>query len=103
MSVPDRQKTGLDDPRVIEALDEYLAALEIGQKPDRQEFLARHAEVADALAECLEGMEVLHDASSAPSVPLNTRTSPRPLVVPVITSGMPSRFTSATATLKTPV
>src|SRR5260370_42673576 len=66
MNVPDRQKTGLDDPRVIEALDEYLAALETGQKPDRQEFLARHAAVADALAECLEGMEVLHEASSAP-------------------------------------
>jgi serine/threonine protein kinase len=60
---PSRQ---LDDPRVVEALDEYLAALEAGQKPDRQEFLSRHAAIADALAECLEGMEVLHQASSAP-------------------------------------
>ncbi|HEY7326256.1 MAG TPA: serine/threonine-protein kinase, partial [Gemmataceae bacterium] len=59
---PSRQ---LDDPRVVEALDEYLAALEAGQKPDRQEFLSRHAAIADALAECLEGMEVLHQASSA--------------------------------------
>jgi serine/threonine protein kinase len=67
MKSHDRPKTGLDDPRVIEALDEYLAALEAGQKPNRQEFLARHPEIADALAECLEGVEVLHNSSSAAS------------------------------------
>src|SRR5579884_269874 len=61
-SNPARQ---LDDPRVVEALDEYLAALEAGKKLDRQEFLSRHSAIADALAECLEGMEALHQASSA--------------------------------------
>jgi eukaryotic-like serine/threonine-protein kinase len=61
-SNPARQ---LDDPRVVEALDEYLAALETGKKPDRQEFLSRHNAIADALAECLEGMEALHQASAA--------------------------------------
>ncbi len=61
-SIPARQ---LDDPRVVEALDEYLAALETGKKPDRQEFLSRHSAIADALAECLEGMEALHQAGSA--------------------------------------
>jgi serine/threonine protein kinase len=55
----------LDDPRVVAALEEYLAALEAGQKPNRQAFLARHAEVAEALAECLDGMDVLHVAGSA--------------------------------------
>ncbi len=60
-SNPARQ---LDDPRVVEALDEYLAALEAGKKPNRQEFLSRHSAIADALAECLEGMEALHQASS---------------------------------------
>jgi serine/threonine protein kinase len=54
----------LDDPRVIAALDEYVAALEAGRKPDRQAFLGRHAEVAGALAACLDGMEALHEASS---------------------------------------
>ena len=29
-----------DDPRVIQALEDYLAALEAGQKPDRLAFLA---------------------------------------------------------------
>jgi serine/threonine protein kinase len=55
----------LDDPRVVAALEEYLAALEAGQKPNRQAFLARHADVADALAECLDGMEALHVAGSS--------------------------------------
>lgn len=62
LSNPARQ---LDDSRVVEALDEYLAALESGKKPDRQEFLSRHDAIADALAECLEGIEALHQANSA--------------------------------------
>jgi serine/threonine protein kinase len=59
----------LEDPRVIEALDEYLAALEAGHRPNRQAFLARHTEVATALDECLEGMDILHGADSASSLP----------------------------------
>jgi eukaryotic-like serine/threonine-protein kinase len=54
-----------DDPRVIEALEEYLAAVESGERPNRQAFLARHAEVAEALAECLDGMDALHGAASS--------------------------------------
>jgi serine/threonine protein kinase len=56
----------LEDPRVIEALEEYQAALEAGQKPNRQAFLARHVDIAAALAECLDGMEALHAAGSSP-------------------------------------
>jgi serine/threonine protein kinase len=58
----------LDDPRVTEALEEYLAALEAGQRPSRQAFLARHPAIADALAECLAGLDALHEAS-APAAP----------------------------------
>ena len=54
---------GQDDPRVIQALDDYLAALEAGQKPDRRVFLARHAEVAEALAKCLDGLEFVQQAA----------------------------------------
>jgi serine/threonine protein kinase len=61
--------TELDDPRVIAALDEYVAALEAGRKPDRQAFLSRHAAVAAALAACLDGMEALHEASSPAQPP----------------------------------
>jgi serine/threonine protein kinase len=70
------RRTDLDDPRVVAALDEYLTALEGGQKPERQAFLARHAEIADALTECLEGMEALHEASSASHLTGNAFTAP---------------------------
>ncbi len=65
MRAYDNDSPGLDDPRVVEALDEYLAALESGQKPDREEFLARNPAIAAVLADCLDGMEALHEASSA--------------------------------------
>jgi serine/threonine protein kinase/serine phosphatase RsbU (regulator of sigma subunit) len=53
---------GADDPRVIAALEEYASALKAGQAPDRAEFLARHPEVAAALAECLEGLDLVRTA-----------------------------------------
>jgi serine/threonine protein kinase len=59
----------LDDARVIKALDQYMAALEAGAKPNRQAFLARHPEIAGPLAECLDGMDALHAAASAPRQP----------------------------------
>jgi serine/threonine protein kinase len=56
----------LDDPRVVAALEQYLAAIEAGERPNRQAFLARHADVAEALAECLDGIEALHVAAPSP-------------------------------------
>jgi serine/threonine protein kinase len=49
----------LDDPRVIAALEEYLAEVEAGRKPEREAFLGRHASIAAALAACLDGIQVL--------------------------------------------
>jgi serine/threonine protein kinase/Tfp pilus assembly protein PilF len=49
-----------EDARVIRAMHEYLAALEAGQPPDRAAFLDRHADIAEALADCLEGLEFVH-------------------------------------------
>jgi len=54
-----RSSSALDDPRVVAALDEYMSAVEAGNRPDRDEFLTRHAAVADVLAACLDGMEML--------------------------------------------
>ena len=53
----------LDDPRVIQAVREYLAALEAGKKPDRLPFLGRFPEIAGPLAECLDALEFMHAAS----------------------------------------
>jgi tetratricopeptide (TPR) repeat protein len=50
----------LNDSRVIRAVEEYLACLETGPAPDRQEFLARYPEIATALAKCLDGLEFVH-------------------------------------------
>jgi WD40 repeat protein/tRNA A-37 threonylcarbamoyl transferase component Bud32 len=47
------------DARLVQALQEYRAAVHAGQKPDRQAFLARHAEIAAELAECLDGLEFI--------------------------------------------
>ena len=55
----------MDDPRVVEALEQYLAAVEAGEKPNRQAFLARHGEIAGALADCLDGLDALQVASSS--------------------------------------
>jgi serine/threonine protein kinase len=48
-----------DDPRLVAALEEYLAALEKGEPIDRQAFLAGHADVASALEACLDGIHLV--------------------------------------------
>jgi eukaryotic-like serine/threonine-protein kinase len=52
-----------DDPRVVCALEEYLEALSTGRLTSRSDFLAKHSEIADALHECLSGLEFIHAAS----------------------------------------
>jgi eukaryotic-like serine/threonine-protein kinase len=64
-----------DDPRLVAAAEEYMAALERGTPPDREQFLLRNGEIAADLAVCLEGLELLH--SAARSVPQQIR---RPFV-----------------------
>src|SRR5690242_18075183 len=54
-----RSHSEADDPRLTRALEEYLAALEEGQKLDRQEFLERHPDITEALAKCLDGLEFI--------------------------------------------
>ncbi len=51
-----------DDPRVLRAVEEYLAACQAGVSPDRQAFLARHAEIAAAVADCLDGLDFILQA-----------------------------------------
>jgi serine/threonine protein kinase len=53
-----------EDPRVARALEEYLAALEAGTRPDRAHFLADHADIAPSLAECLDGLDFIRTAAA---------------------------------------
>jgi serine/threonine protein kinase/Tfp pilus assembly protein PilF len=62
---PDEAGSGPDDPRVLAAVEEYLAALEAGRAPARAEFLSRHAAIAARLADYLDGLELIHRAGSA--------------------------------------
>src|SRR5262245_35037055 len=52
-----------DGPLLSEALREYQAALEAGRRPDRAEFLARHAAIADELADCIDGLELIRSGA----------------------------------------
>jgi hypothetical protein len=52
-----------DDPRLAQPLREYLTALEAGHKPNRHEFLAGYPDIAEALGECLDGLEFICTAA----------------------------------------
>src|SRR5688500_290261 len=52
-----------DDPRVVQALDEYVAALEAGRRIDRAAVLAAHAEIAEPLGRCLDGLDLVHEGA----------------------------------------
>jgi serine/threonine protein kinase len=53
----------LDAPRVIRAVEEYLAALEAGSRPEPQAWLGRHPAIAETLAKCLDGLDFVRAAA----------------------------------------
>jgi serine/threonine protein kinase len=55
-----------DDPRLIAAVEEYLRELEAGRRPDRRGYLERYPDLAQALAECLDGLELVHQTMPQP-------------------------------------
>jgi eukaryotic-like serine/threonine-protein kinase len=63
-----------DDAQVVWALQEYRALLQAGRKPKREEFLARHRDIAPELAECLDGLDFIQAA--APQVQTAAGTGP---------------------------
>ena len=54
----------LDDPRVLEVVQEYLAELERGQAPSREKYLARYPELAQEVRDCLDGLELVRGGLS---------------------------------------
>jgi serine/threonine protein kinase len=52
-----------DDARLLAAVQEYMTALEAGQRPSRHDLLARYADIADELSECLDGLAFVHSAA----------------------------------------
>ena len=53
-----------EDEQVTLALEEYARLKRAGRLPPRGEFLARHPTIAEALGECLDGLELVEDAAS---------------------------------------
>jgi serine/threonine protein kinase/Flp pilus assembly protein TadD len=68
---PDGAAASVDDPRVLRAVEDYLAALEAGQAPGREDFLRQHADIAARLGEYLDGLELIHRAGSAAGTSTN--------------------------------
>jgi serine/threonine protein kinase/Flp pilus assembly protein TadD len=74
-----------DDPRVASALAAYLAELEAGRRPPREELLGCNPEIAGALADCLDVVEFVHSAarggsSSGPFPPVRETLPPDTVV-----------------------
>jgi serine/threonine protein kinase len=51
-----------DDPRLVAAVKEYVAAVESGRRPNRLEFVARHPEISVELSACLGGFAFINSA-----------------------------------------
>ncbi len=52
-----------DDPRLMQAVEEYLGELEAGRVPNRQEILRRYPDLSGPLTQCLDGLELVHKAA----------------------------------------
>ncbi len=78
-----------DDPRVVQAVREYMAAVESGSRPNRQVFLARHGDIAEPLAECLEALEFLRAAAPQLETPAGTAADGAPVPPPAIDPAVP--------------
>ena len=78
-ATPERpDESDADDPRLLRAAQEYLAALESGGKPDPGAFAARFPELARDLRPYLEALDLFHAAAP----PASGRPTPEePLAV----------------------
>jgi tetratricopeptide (TPR) repeat protein len=68
---PPDSASPFDDPRVVRAVQEYLAQAEAGGEPSRSEFVARYPDIAAPLDRCLAGLEFVQAAAPHLSQPLD--------------------------------
>jgi serine/threonine protein kinase/Tfp pilus assembly protein PilF len=73
---PPDSASGLDDPRVVRAAQEYLAQAEAGGRPSLSEFVARYPDIAEPLGRCLAGLEFVQAAAPHLSQPLDGVAAP---------------------------
>ncbi len=53
-----------EDPRLLEAVQEYMAAVEAGRRPSQQELRAKYPEIADELSQCIQGLAFVNSAAA---------------------------------------
>jgi serine/threonine protein kinase/tetratricopeptide (TPR) repeat protein len=63
------------DGRLVEALDQYLAALQTGVEPDKEAFFARYPDLAEDLAQCLASLEFIRQAAVKSVSPVEAETA----------------------------
>ncbi|MGD0901043.1 MAG: hypothetical protein ABR915_24700, partial [Thermoguttaceae bacterium] len=80
-----------DDEGALRLLDEYLARLQAGERPDREALLAAEPGLASALR-CLEALEGMAPPALAPDGPPEADS-----VEPPDGAGMPRHLASPTA------
>ena len=60
----DRMLVNSEEDQITQALEEYARLRREGRPVRREDFLASHESIAAALAECLDGLELVEDAAS---------------------------------------
>ncbi len=68
-----------DNPKLVEAVREYQAMLDSGEKPNRAAFLARYPEISSELSSCIDGLEFLRSTALELSPPQPEVPAPPPL------------------------
>jgi len=58
--IADSEKDVPEDPRLVEVVQDYLAQLEKGEIPDRAAHVQRYPDLARAVEQCLEGLDLVH-------------------------------------------
>lgn len=58
-SASDADGRSSEDPRIVQLAQEYAAELERGGRPNRAAFIGRYPEIAEEVAACLEGLDLV--------------------------------------------
>jgi WD40 repeat protein len=53
------QESDKSENRVVQAVEEFMAAMDAGNAPVRSEFLARYPDIAELLGKCLDSLEFI--------------------------------------------
>src|SRR6478672_7121386 len=64
-SQPANEEDDGEDPRVYDAIKQYMAALEAGKRPpSRQELIAKYPDIAAELSDALDGLAFVQSAAA---------------------------------------